>query len=487
MLKYQSIGSGNKGIVRNMITKKGIQSLLALILMAVCYCILRDANWLFMGSMPGDDYQFLMTTAIGKASHGSTWSSRFWPLGLSDYSVLLLFGSIGRTAFAHYVWNCITLVISCGLMFKLAQNSSKNPLASFISLLFIFVSSGFAQINMECIYSERMIAFAICIFRFSVEKTQKSKNIVWYALGLIFAIYSIYMKELVFVIFLLFASMQLFFNELSKKDKIFYIALILNCILFISIYTYRRIFKPQDEAYTTVLASLSDVSFAQFFNEPILFFLFILCLIRAYAVLINHDRKSFCADAFLFAAMAYAFCYFLLKLHAGYYLFPAVVLSVPAFANFLDRSRFCLVLGFCALMICGYLNLGFNKYIVMNDWEHRKSDHKIFENIVAQSKKGISVYWLSDIADKEKEHKYWHYDRIMCLNRFQHFLKYYNFNETFPINQVFEPSAFLKNSIVIINERTLARESFKKNYEKFISIFSPKEIARIGENVIYKI
>lgn len=75
----------------------------------------------------------------------------------------------------------------------------------------------------------------------------------------------------------------------------------------------------------------------------------------------------------------------------------------------------------------------------------------------------------------------------MCLNRFQHFLKYYNFNETPSVNQVFEPSAFPKNSIVIINERTLARESFKKNYKKFVLIFSPKEIARIGGNIIYKI
>lgn len=116
-----------------------------------------------------------------------------------------------------------------------------------------------------------------------------------------------------------------------------------------------------------------------------------MCLIRAYAVLIKNDRKSFYADAALFAAMAYAFCYFLLKLYAGYYLFPAVVLSVPAFANFMDRSRFNLTLGLMALIVCGYLNFGFSKHIVINDWEHRKSDHRIFENVVAQKSLRIGI------------------------------------------------------------------------------------------------
>ena len=469
-----------------MFTERKFELPLVLILAFVCYCILHNANWLFMGSMPGDDYQFLMTTAVGKASHGSTWSSRFWPLGLSDYSLLLLFGQCGRTAIAHYIWNCVTLVISCLLMFEIIYKTTKSFLSTYVALLFAFIASGFAQIHMECIYPERMISFVICVFLFSVGKAQKSQNAGWYALAFVMAAYSTYMKELVFVIFLVFATIQLLFDKLSRKDKVFYVALIFNSLVFISLYGYRRIFKPQKDIYATVISSVSEISFSQFLNEPIFIFIVALCIIRAYSVLIKHNRENLITDAALWAAMAYAFCYFLLNLHHGYYLYPSVVLSLPAFAVFFNKSRLHLLVGFLSLVFCGYLNFPINKSIVVNDWSHRESDHKIFEKIVSKSKKGWSVYWLSDVADKTREVQYWHYDRIMCLNRFQHFLKYYNSNTVFPISLVFDTNEFCKNSVVIINKTTLDRKSFQAVYDNF-KAFSPKQVAEINNNFIYEI
>lgn len=468
------------------VIERKFELLFVLLLVFIWYCILHNANWLFMGSMAGDDYQFLMTTAVGKASHGSTWSSRFWPLGLSDYSLLLLFGQCGRTAVAHYIWNSVTLVISFLLMFEIIYKTTKNFLSTYVALLFAFISSGFAQIHMECIYSERMISFVICVFLFSAGKAQKSQNVGWYVLAFIMAAYSTYMKELVFVIFLVFAIIQLLFNKLSGKDKAFYVALICNSLIFISLYGYRRIFKPQKDVYATVISSVSEISFSQFLNEPILILIVALSVIRAYSVLIKHDREDLITDAALLAAVAYAFCYFLLNLHHGYYLYPSVVLSLPAFAVFFNKSRLHFLVGLFSLTLCGYLNFPQSKSIVINDWNHRESDHKIFEKIVSKSKKGWSIYWLSDVADKTKEVQYWHYDRIMCLNRFQHFLKYYNSNTVFPILLVFDTNKFCKNSIVIINKTTLDRKSFKGMYDSF-KTFSPKQIAEINGNLIYEI
>ena len=465
--------------------KRKFELPLALILAFICYCILYNANWLFVGSMPGDDYQFLMTTAVGKASHGATWSSRFFPLGLSDYSLLLLFGRYGQTALAHYIWNSITLVFSCFLLFEILYNTTKNYLSAYIALLFAFIACGFAQIHMECIYAERMILFVASIFLFAIDKAKKSQNINWYVLAFLFAAYSTYMKELVFVIFLVFAVTQLMFNELSRRDKVFYTSLIINSLIFVSIYTYRRIFKPRQDIYATVISSVSEISFSQFLNEPILFFIVTLCAVRAYAVLAKHDRKNLISDAALFAAVAYAFCYFLLKLHSGYYLYPSVILSLPAFAVFFNKSRLNLFIGFFSLILCGYLNFSTNKYIVINDWNHRETDHKVFKNIVDKSQKGWKVFWLSDIADKEKE-QYWHYDRIMCFNRFQHFLKYYNSNTVFPISLVFDTNGFHKNSIIIVNEMALGRKSFQNIYDNF-KTFSPKQVAKINNNLIYEI
>lgn len=469
-----------------MFIKRKFKLPLVLILAFICYCILHNANWLFVGSMPGDDYQFLMTTAVGKASHGSTWSSRFWPLGLSDYSLLLLFGQYGRMPLAHYIWNSVTIVISCLLMFENIYKATKNFLSTYAALLFAFIASGFAQIHMECIYPERMISFVICVFLFSVGKAQKSQNAGWYALAFIMAAYSTYMKELVFVIFLVFAVIHLAFGKLSKKDKVFYIALIFNSLVFISLYGYRRIFRPQKDVYATIISSVSEISFSQFLNEPILVVIAALCIIRVYSILIKHDRENLITDASLFAAAAYAFCYFLLNLHYGYYLYPSVVLSLPAFAILFNKSRLHFLVGLFSLTLCGYLNFPLNKSIVINDWNHRESDHKIFEEIVSKSKNGWSVYWLSDVADKTREVQYWHYDRIMCLNRFQHFLKYYDSNTEFPILLVFDTNKFYKNSIVIINKTTLDRKSFRAVYDSF-KTFSPKQIAEINGNLIYEI
>ncbi|MDR1375472.1 MAG: hypothetical protein LBJ45_01515, partial [Holosporaceae bacterium] len=65
--------------------------ILSAILSLMCGCILWEANWVFNGPYFPEDWQFLSTTAVGIPSRAWTGSGRFWPLGLCDYSILLLF------------------------------------------------------------------------------------------------------------------------------------------------------------------------------------------------------------------------------------------------------------------------------------------------------------------------------------------------------------------------------------------------------------
>ncbi|MDR2780958.1 MAG: hypothetical protein LBB21_00650 [Holosporaceae bacterium] len=55
------------------------------VLFVFAICILLHTNWVL-----GDDWQFINTTAIGKPSRAWAGNGRFWPLGLVDYSLLLL-------------------------------------------------------------------------------------------------------------------------------------------------------------------------------------------------------------------------------------------------------------------------------------------------------------------------------------------------------------------------------------------------------------
>ena len=46
------------------------------------------------------------------------------------------------------------------------------------------------------------------------------------------------------------------------------------------------------------------------------------------------------------------------------------------------------------------LNFIDSKHIVLNDWEHRKSDHTVFEDLVRRSNNGWKIFWLSDFVAK---------------------------------------------------------------------------------------
>ncbi len=447
----------------------------------VCFCILYHSNWIFCGTLAGDDYQFLMTTAIGKMSHGSTWRARFWPLGLSDYSVLLLL-PYGKTPLAHYIYNSVILVISSLLFFNFINNIIRfNIKISLFSLFLLFCSSGFMQIHMECIYAERMIFFLLCVFIIFYKKACETKKDFYYYIAFFVAVWATYMKELVFVIFLIIAMTELFFQSLTKQRKLFNYALLFNSFVFIIIYIYRRIFRVHEPAYATIHY---NISLEQFFNEPILYFMVILTGIRIYAVFFKKEYKCIFTDALLFAGMGYALSYCLLKLTSGYYLFPSIVLFLPAFAIFINKSNnFVKLMIFLGAIFCAIPNLKKSVHIVINNWSHRQTDELFFQYIVDEFHRGKQIYWLSNSDLQKNNPEYEHLDAIMCLNRFQHFINYYS-KFQIQIKRVFNTINLNQNSIVICGYPTVHSIKFnqiKKQLEK-IGLYPIKEL---GGNMLF--
>ena len=468
------------------LTKKLTYRILFCVLSVTCFCVLWKANWLYGGSLWGDDYLFLMTTAIGKAAHGCTWDGRFYPLGHSDYSILLLV-PYGKTALAHYIYNCVILVASSLMMFSfLKKATKKNYAVSLFSLLILFSISSFMQIHMECFYPEKTLSFLLCVFMWSYTKAEKTDKFPYYLLTFVVAAYATYMKEPVFGIFAIIAVTELLFDDLSPKSKFLNYSLLFNSLVFVAIYVYRRLFRKYTGIYASVSSNISDLSFSLFVNEPILYFIVGLTLLRLYFVLIRKDREHIFTDALLFASTGYAFAYFLLRLNHSYYLFPSVVLFLPAFAVFIAGSKcFVKILSVIISISCVASQFACNKYAVLNVWDHREKDHLFFEHIVDEYHAGKKIYWFSDPLLEKNDPGYCHLDNVMFLDRFQHFLNYYS-NHQIIINRIFDLSNIDDKCVVLCSCTTAAGQAFDKTRKELYKRGLAQTMSLVGHLMFSK-
>lgn len=293
-------------------------------------------------------------------------------------------------------------------------------------------------------------------------KAKESQDFKYYFLSFLVAALATYMKEPIFGMFTIVAVVELLFDKLSKKDINFNYALLLNLFVFLAIYIFRRLKKPVDIAY----ASFStDISFELFTQEPLLYLIVFLALIRSYHFFINKDRSSVFTDALLFAGVGYAFAYFLLKLSGGHYIFPSVVLFMPAFAIFVKKCNLRIkALAIISAVLCVIPNFAANKYLIENDWYHRKNDHFFFEYIIDQYRSGKKIYWLSDaLLRKRSDENDRHLDRVFVT-----FLRYYNGGEIL-LRRDFDIEKMSKDCVVIYGPTATSSSSFyrtEKELEK---------------------
>jgi hypothetical protein len=435
----------------------------------MCGCILWEAGWVFHDILSGDDYQFLMTTAIGKPSHASTWDARFWPLGLGDYSILLLFPN-GTTALGHYVYTCIMMILASITLFTFLHKITHNHLISLFSMLTLFSASGFMQVHMNCFYSERMLFFMLSAFMLCRYKAQTEQSTAYYVLAFLSAAYATYLKEPVFGAITITAIVSLLFGKLSKNDRIFNYSLLINSVIFTAIYVYRLLFKEHEKMYATITTNVLESVSNQLHNEPLLCLVACLAITRAYNVLLKKDKTHVTTDSLLFAGCGYAFAYAFLNLTSNYYLIPAIVLFIPAFALFLSNSKnYMRYIGICLVTICSWNSISYSKNLVLNVWEHRKNDHLFFEYLAKEHKSGKKLYWLSDRWLEAHDPGYSHFDGVMCWDRYQHFIDYYS-GFTCRLKRVFDFDEFNKDSLILCGARTVQSSQFPKIHEKLAKL-----------------
>ena len=229
---------------------------LAYFLIAIlgAYFIVKDANWCF-----GDDYEFLVSTAIGKSeplSRHIAEVGRFVPLQHYDFNFLTLF-SFGRTAFAHYLWVAIGFIV---LVYFWARTSvlicRKNIhlyktklLISLVCFLMLICTPYAVWVFQEIIFAERLILVLLMIFIY-LSILPRKNEVFKYILAFAIAVYLSYMKEPMSGALCVFALTNLIFEykKLSWPAKLFYMGLVLNFLVYLVLY-YFLVYRITSDFY----------------------------------------------------------------------------------------------------------------------------------------------------------------------------------------------------------------------------------------------
>ncbi len=426
-----------------------------------------------------DDYQFVATTAIGRPSHAWTGGGRFWPLGLCDYSLLLAI-PYGTTITVHFIYNCITMFASSLLFLSFLKKSlgrNSNCIAAFCMLL-LFSLSSFILIHMACIYPERQMFLMLSIFLFFYwEATKENEKTANYVIAFIAAVYATYLKEPVFGLWIIFALSNLIFGKLSSKNRKFNYALLVNSAIWLSIFIYRTIFRDRTllegkKAYGGGIASGLVDALSYFFNcfnqEPILYVLLIIAVIRLAVILRDRSKYDFIADSALFAGISYAFAYVLPKLPGNHYCFPAVLFGLPAFGLVLKNTS--LKYPFiCAAILTLIYSANQSAAWVNRIIRHRSSDPEMFIQLIEQARHGKRILWITEKGSELEVKKNSREFDQMKFRRYQIFFDYYN-GQPFPFERVSDYSQIDQNTIVICADETLSSscgEEILSQIEKF--------------------
>lgn len=298
--------------------------------------ILRNANWIF-----GDDLQFLSTTALGEKIQLQKYImpeiGRFFPLGLYDYNLLLLFPN-GDSPFAHYLLNSFSFLIFSFVSYYfykiIITHNSHNKLINpwLYTFCVIFLMMRLFPMFINLIFPERIVIVLSSIWILAIYKLIRTDKWLYGIISIISAIYLVYCKEPIFGALLIFALTNLFFgrNIITKKFKIVLIIITINSVSFLSLY-YLLVFRHTTVFYNggNMPMSLFDLIIKVFRSHKVLIIAAILAAIRLYYVLTKKDSRNLIFDGMLFAGIGYTCALIFLKLNFSYYFFPAVVFCLP--------------------------------------------------------------------------------------------------------------------------------------------------------------
>jgi hypothetical protein len=375
-----------------------VYTLLFISIVVLTFFIVYNSNWLL-----GDQVQFLRTTAIDKVlpigNYIMPTIGRFFPLGLMDYNLLLLFPQ-GNTATAHYILNAVSFIIFITAFFlllhKILGSKYYNVINVWIVLCTIlFLSQRVYSIYLDVIFPERMVVMLLALFILSTWQFLNTDKWIYGISALFFALYLVYCKEPLFGALLVFALTNLILNwrNLTFNNRLFFGLLVINSFIFIVLY-YSLVYVGIESAYSGNHGENDwiKMSLKMIRSNKIIVIAIILFFPRIYAIFFRMDRRHLFFDGLLFSGIAYFIACLLLQLNYAYNYLPAIILITPAIIFWLKHytkpSGVSLVFTLFAVFYLAKF-----PSLIKNNQQLRKNTYPQVEQIANYAQTGYQLLW----------------------------------------------------------------------------------------------
>jgi hypothetical protein len=293
---------------------------------------------------PNDDHRLLDTVQIGKPLpfYISPSDGRFYPLVAEEYWLL---SKISASPRLYYVYNAAQLVVFSFLFrFVLGRATSSRALIN-LATLGVVLAPGFPMTWFRLHVPERDVVFFLAVFLASflaLEKT--SRPLVLLSVGLAAGNIALYYKEPTFVLLGVFSLCYLAGprERTARWQRGLGVLMLLGCGVFLVFYYFvavRQMAGPRyGEPSSGALAFFLEAIGYGVINDPVM-----LCLVlplfvsRVYALAKDKGRFRPLPDSALFAAVAYAGAFFVLRLQSPYYLLPSYIFAMPGLVHHLEK------------------------------------------------------------------------------------------------------------------------------------------------------
>ena len=393
----------NNYISKAMTYKKTIVFMIAVSAFYV-FIILFRANWVF-----SDDHEFIRTTAINKYISPYFGGGRFAILGHIHYNlplfILKCLGiNTGLPVEVHFAFIAVFFIVSFlslyALFNKWSFNNKYSAFALFFVSTFFFLGSDFSYVFFQLIFPETPVIMLFSFFMLMYYNAIETDKVKYYIFAFFAAVYSSYCKEPVFGVFLVisFANHLFRYKEESKRERIFYLGLIANGILFIILY-YFLSFKNATGFYNEGRVAIGEfrLLLSIFTENPILIIMFFFGFIRLYFIITKKERGHLYYDSLLFAGIAYTFAYFVLRLNNGYYFLPSIILFLPSLVywiQYLFKKKYAHALWLFFLLILIY-TYNFVPIVqnIKNTWQDRSEFMPYIADLFSKYNDGNEFIW----------------------------------------------------------------------------------------------
>lgn len=419
--------------MRTTLIKKTPILIYSIAIAILTFFIIYNANFTL-----GDQAQYLRTTAIGKILSPNTFVApdlgRFFPLGVADYNILLLF--IDKpSATAHFTINGICFIATAILMFNLCMSILKEKSLlnySIAGITSLFLLARVYSVFLDLIFPERLMTLMIIALIYSSWRFWQTDNTCYLIGAIISAIYVIYCKEPMFGTLLIFSGFILIFGkDLSTRRRIFLWSLVVNSIIYITLYValvYSNTELMYDGSHGET--NVWNTYYHMTISQKILFFALPLLLYRIYIFIKKSEREHMFFDALLLCSFAYFGACLLLGLNFTYYYFPAICLMTPAILYFMVlyfKKTWTLI---TLSLLCIFYVTKLPKTI-RGDQEFRLTCKQKVEELVTYYKTGYEIVWdnCNDLEGYERNLYDWRKESLLVYFSYLIGNNQYNFSD----------------------------------------------------------